>query len=122
MVLLVEDEETVRRLTRTILERCGYAVIVAANGREGLAICESHGATIDLLLTDVLMPGLGGRELAERAALIRPGMKVLFMSGHTQDMVLKEGINQGTPFLQKPLLPADLAHKVREVLDSRASG
>ena len=122
VVLLVEDEDTVRRLARTILERCGFAVIEAANGREGLAICESRDGTIDLLLTDVLMPGLGGRELAERAALIRPGMKVLFMSGHTQDVVLKEGINQGTPFLQKPFLPADLAHKVRDVLDSRASG
>lgn len=65
------------------------------------------------------MPGLSGRELAERAVMIRPNMKVPFMSGHTQDVILKEGIRKGTPFLPKPFRPADLARKVREILDSR---
>ena len=118
VVLLVEDEDGVRRLTRSILERAGYTVIEARHGKEGLSVCETHEGPIDLLLTDVLMPGIGGRELTERAALLRPGMKVLFMSGHTDDAVLDLGIKlHGTPFLQKPFTVLQLARKVREVLD-----
>ena len=110
----------VRKLARNILEKIGYVVLEARNGWEGLSICETHGGPIHLLLSDVVMPELGGRELAERAALTRPAMKVLFMSGHTHDVVLREGISQGQPFLQKPFMAAALAHKVREVLDSQA--
>src|SRR5450432_3426047 len=119
VVLLVEDEDQVRRLARTILEGRGYVVIEARDGREGLSVCEAHQGKIDLLLSDVVMPELGGRELAERILTMRPDIKVLFMSGHTQDVILKEGVKAGTPFLQKPFGPTGLAHKVREVLDSQ---
>jgi len=118
VVLLVEDEEGVRRLARVMLRRAGYTVIEARDGKEGLSICESHLVPIQLLVTDVLMPGIGGRELAERAALLRPEMKVLFISGHTDDAVLNVGIKlHGTPFLQKPFTLVQLAKRVREVLD-----
>ncbi len=120
VILLVEDEDIVRVLARTILEESGYVVLDAGNGREGLALCEAHQGSIDLLVTDVMMPELGGRELAEGALKLRPSMKVMFMSGHTQDVLLKEGIEQGTPFLQKPFTPVQLAQKVREALDSDA--
>lgn len=83
-------------------------------------MCEAHPGPIDLLVTDVVMPELSGRELAERALKLRPGMKVMFMSGHTQDVVLKEGVQKGTAFLQKPFTPIGLAQKVRETLDSPA--
>jgi two-component system CheB/CheR fusion protein len=119
-ILLVEDEDGVRRLARNVLEASGYVVYEARNGREGLALFETHDGPIDLLLTDVVMPELGGRELAEKAAKLRPGLRVLFMSGHTADVVLREGVQQGTPFLQKPFRPSGLASKVREVLDSDA--
>ncbi len=121
VVLLVEDEGLVRQLARNVLESKGYVVLEAGDGREGLALCESHQGTIDLLVTDVVMPELGGRELAEHALKLRPGLKVMFMSGHTQDVILKEGVKHGAAFLQKPFSPAALAQKVRETLDSNAS-
>jgi two-component system CheB/CheR fusion protein len=118
VVLLVEDEDGVRQLGRRILERAGYTVIEARHGKEGLSVCESREGPIHILVTDVLMPGIGGRELAERAALLRPEMKALFVSGHTDDSVLNMGIKlRGTPFLQKPFTLVQLAKKVREVLD-----
>ena len=82
-------------------------------------MCKAHPGKIDLLLSDVVMPELGGREMAERILKTRPDIKVLFMSGHTQDVILKEGVKAGAAFLQKPFRPTDLAHKVREVLDSQ---
>jgi CheY-like chemotaxis protein len=118
VVLLVEDEDMVRKLTRMILEASGYVVLDARNGREGLALCESRQGPIDLLITDVVMPELGGRELAEAALKLRPGLKLMFMSGHTQDVVLKEGIEKGAAFLQKPFTAAGFAQKVRETLDA----
>ena len=117
VVLLVEDEDHVRKLTNRILQSLGYVVLEAPGGPEGLAVCEGHQGKIDLLLSDVVMPNLGGRELAERISTIRPDIKVLFMSGHTEDVLLKEGVKAGRPFLQKPFAPSDLARKVREVLD-----
>jgi len=118
VVLLVEDEDIVRVLARRILETSGYVVLDARNGREGLMLCETHPGPIDLLMTDVMMPELGGRELAEGAVKLRPSMKVMFMSGHTEDVILKEGVQRGAAFLQKPFTPSALARKVREVLDS----
>ena len=118
--MLVEDEDAVRKLARLVLEASGYTVLESRNGREGLALCEAHEGTIDLLVTDVVMPELGGRELAEGALKLRPGMKVMFMSGHTQDIVLKEGVRKGAAFLQKPFTPAGLAQKVRDTLDGDA--
>ncbi len=120
VILLVEDEDAVRKLARLVLEASGYTVLESRNGREGLALCEAHEGPIDLLVTDVVMPELGGRELAEGALKLRPGMKVMFMSGHTQDVVLKEGVKKGTAFLQKPFTPAGLAQKVRDSLDGDA--
>jgi two-component system CheB/CheR fusion protein len=119
VVLLVEDEDQVRKLTSEFLQGRGYIVLEARDGREGLSVCEGHQGKIDLLLSDVVMPELGGRELAERILAMRPDIKVLFMSGHTQDVILKEGVKAGTPFLQKPFTPDALANKVRAVLDSQ---
>lgn len=119
-ILLVEDEDSVRVLARRILETLGYVVHEAQNGREGLTFCESYTGKLALLLSDVVMPELGGRELAESAVALLPGLKVVLMSGHTQDTVLKEGIQKGTPFLQKPFTPIALARMVRKTLDSTA--
>jgi len=121
-VLLVEDEDAVRVLSQRILEKMGYVVLTARNGREGLALCESHEGAIDLLATDVVMPEMSGRELAEGALKLRPAMKVMFMSGHMQDVILKEGVQHGTAFLQKPYSPSGLARLVRETLDSGGRG
>lgn len=118
VVLLVEDEEMVRKLASTILKGRGYVVLEAHDGLDALAVSQAHVGTIDLLLSDVTMPELGGRELAERLLKSRPEIKVLFMSGHTQDVILREGVEAGAPFLQKPFMPKELAQKVREVLDS----
>jgi FixJ family two-component response regulator len=81
-------------------------------------LVQSHPGKIDLLVTDVVMPELGGRELAEAALKLRPGLKVVFVSGHIQDVILKEGVKQGAAFLQKPFTPMQLAQKVRETLDA----
>jgi two-component system CheB/CheR fusion protein len=116
-VLLVEDEDMVRNLVRKILEDSGYKVLEASNGQQGLALCKSHEGPIDLLMSDVVMPELGGRELAEAVLDLRPGTKVLFMSGHTEDVVLKEGVQKGAAFLRKPFTTLDLVQKVRETLD-----
>jgi signal transduction histidine kinase/ActR/RegA family two-component response regulator len=121
VVLLVDDESAVLRLARRILQASGYVVLAAGSGREGLALCESHQGRIDLLLTDVTMPDIGGRELAEGVLKLRPGIKVMFMSGHMEDVFLLEGIGKGAVYLQKPWGPIQLAQKVREALDSPAA-
>jgi CheY-like chemotaxis protein len=97
VVLLVEDEGPVRKLTNRILQSVGYVVLEAPGGPERVAVCEGHQGKIDLLLSDAVMPNLGGRELAERISTLRPDIKVLFMSGHTEDVLLKEGVKAGTP-------------------------
>lgn len=118
-ILLVEDEEIVRKLTREVLKTQGYTVLEACDGDEAMTICQEQGETIDLMLTDVVMPRLGGRELARRALSLRPGMKVVCMSGYTDDVMLKNGSKDaGIAFLPKPFTPIALARKVREVLDS----
>jgi len=118
-VLLVEDEEVVRRLAREILINNGYQVLDAGNGREALLISEAHRGEIHLLLTDVVMPRLGGRELVERIRPLRPDMRILYMSGYTDDAILRHGVlEEEVPFLQKPFTSEALARKVREVLDS----
>ncbi len=120
-ILLVEDDDQVRVLARDVLRRYGYVVLEASNGGEALLICEQHGAQIHLLLTDVILPRMSGRHLAERLASTRSKMKVLFMSGYTDDAILQHGIlESGVAFLQKPLTRASLTRRVREVLDAGA--
>ena len=121
-VLLVEDEDAVRSLARIVLQGAGYHVLEASDGREGLAVAGRYEGSIHLLLTDVVMPVLGGRQLAVRLLVLHPEMKVLFQSGYTDDSVIRHGVLQEkVHFLQKPYTPAALAMKVREVLDAQGA-
>jgi two-component system, cell cycle sensor histidine kinase and response regulator CckA len=119
-VLLVEDDEQVRRLAETILVRSGYQVLVAPTGGDGLLICEQYTGTIHVLVTDVVMPRMSGRQLWERLIPLRPDLKVLFMSGYTDDAIVHHGVQSSElAFVQKPLLPSTLLAKLRAVLDAR---
>lgn len=119
-VLLVEDEPGVRGLTGRVLSRQGYRVLEASNGEEALRVAREHaGEPIDLLVTDVVMPLMGGKTLAERLKAMHPGIRVLYMSGYTDNVVVHHGIlDRGVAFLQKPFGPEALARKVREMLDA----
>jgi two-component system, cell cycle sensor histidine kinase and response regulator CckA len=117
-VLLVEDEEPVRNITSRLLQALGYRVVEAENGEEALRLFNAYNGKIDLLLTDVVMPGLGGREVAEALRALNPDLKVLFQSGYTDDTVVRRGILRSeVAFLKKPFTLDVLARKVREVLD-----
>lgn len=119
-VLLVEDEEMILKAAKEILELHGYRVLEASGSKEALAFCQTHRENIDLMITDVVMPQMGGRELAEQLRPLRPGMKVLYMSGYTDDAIAHHGVLEpGTAFLEKPFTARALAHKVREVLNAR---
>jgi len=117
-VLVVEDEVSVRSLVRGVLESRGYRVLEACHGADALSISDQHGGPIHLLLTDVVMPEMSGRDLASRVMPRRPEIRVLYMSGYTDDAIIHNGVlDAGTAFLQKPFTPDALARKVREVLD-----
>ncbi|WP_243294482.1 ATP-binding protein [Geothrix mesophila] len=116
-ILLVEDEEQVREVTGAILRQAGYAVLEARNGDEALALCAQSIDRIQLLITDVIMPGLNGRQVSEQASLHHPGLAVLFMSGYTDDAILRHGVLEtNVHFLGKPFTPSRLRSKVREAL------
>jgi len=118
-ILLVEDDEQVRTLACNILTRHGYTVHTARNGKDALEVAGRLQGPLDLLLTDVVMPTMGGRVLSEHLARTHPETKVLFMSGYTDDSVVRHGVlESGVAFLQKPLMPDLLARRVREVLDA----
>ena len=117
-VLVVEDEDSVRGIVTRVLAENGYRVLWACDGNEGLRLFEENGEAIDLLVTDVVMPVMGGRELAARLEASRPGLKVLYMSGYTDDAINRhDALESGLSFIQKPFTPDGLLRKVREVLD-----
>lgn len=118
-ILLVEDADALRKLTHMLLEQHGYRVLVAANGAAALQLVEQKPERINLLLTDVIMPGLNGRALAGRLELLQPGLKILYMSGYTDDAIMDHGVlESGTHLLHKPFSEENLIRKVREVLDA----
>jgi CheY-like chemotaxis protein len=118
-ILLVEDEEVVRGLARRILEQAGYSVVEAGKADEALRFYEEHVGEIDLLLTDVVMPGMSGKELADQLKSQCPELKMLFMSGYTDEAIVHHGIlDSSVEFIQKPFTPAGLIKRVRDVLDS----
>jgi PAS domain S-box-containing protein len=120
-ILLVEDDEMIRHLVQKVLKGNGYTVLVAGDGNAAERMAGAHAAAIHLLMTDVVLPGLNGREVARRLVAQRPGIKVLYLSGYTDDAIVHHGVLEpGVAFLQKPFSPAVLGRKVREVLDSPA--
>jgi CheY-like chemotaxis protein len=117
-ILLVEDADPVRKVAREILVRRGYLVLDTGDPDEALRVARNHDMRIDLLLTDVLMPGMTGRQLAEKLVAERPATKVVYMSGYTAGHVLRDGVLEaGAVFVPKPLTPETLLHKIREALD-----
>ena len=117
-VLLVEDNEELRKMLRGILTRQGYSLLMAANGAEALNILADYGRPLHLLLTDVVMPGMNGKELYKKCAATHPRLKVLFMSGYTNNIIGSHGVlDRGVDFIQKPFSNLAMAQKVREVLD-----
>jgi CheY-like chemotaxis protein len=118
-VLVVEDEQAVRDLTVKMMRQLGYNVLAAAGGDEAIEISRSHTGQISLLLTDVVMPGMSGRQVADALLPARPGLRVLYLSGYTENTVIHHGVlEQGVSFLPKPFSREVLAKKVREVLSN----
>jgi CheY-like chemotaxis protein len=117
-IMIVEDEDPVRRLAARSLRSHGYTVLTASDGRDAQTVLEAYSGSVDLLLTDVVMPHVSGPELAESLRLRFPHLRILFMSGYTGDAVVRHGLLEAdVAFIQKPYTPMDLARKVRQVLD-----
>jgi CheY-like chemotaxis protein len=120
-LLLVEDDETVRQFSRRILESLGYFVLEAANGLQALEVLKTHGRSVRMVITDVVMPGMGGIALSERIRAASPSLPILFVSGYSETSVAHNGIGfHGGNFLQKPFNPHDLAKKIHEILNIAA--
>jgi CheY-like chemotaxis protein len=118
-ILLVEDEEIVRAVARQVLEQAGYTVLEAANGKVALLTLAGHAGPVDLVVSDVVMPHMSGRELVDQLKTEWPNIRALLMSGYTDDAVVRHGIlSAETSFIQKPFSASDLANKVRETLNS----
>jgi two-component system cell cycle sensor histidine kinase/response regulator CckA len=118
-ILLAEDQEEVRAVMLTALGRHGYTVLVALNGDDALRIVREHPGPIHLLITDVVMPAMSGRELVSRVQASHPGIRVMYASGYTDDAIVRHGVLEaGVIFLQKPFTPTALLRKIREVLDA----
>jgi CheY-like chemotaxis protein len=121
IVLVAEDEPMVRSIMARTLRDCGYSVLEASHGQEALAVLEAERGEVSLLVVDLVMPEMGGRELAARVAERWPGIPILFISGYTGVDVVRRGLlEEGREFLQKPLAPEELARKVRQLADTRA--
>jgi CheY-like chemotaxis protein len=121
-ILVVEDDDAVRRMTRVFLEIRGYSVIEARNAADAIQLVESYHETIHLVLTDVVMPGMKGRELVDRLAKLRSNLKVLYMSAYSEDDAINIGVlSPGTAFIEKPFSPDELAVKVRDVLSGNSA-
>jgi CheY-like chemotaxis protein len=119
-VLLAEDDQAMRDLFRTILEDHGYTVLLAADGEEAIDLFRAHAQDIGLLVLDVVMPKKNGKEVYEKVRVVRPGVKTLFISGYTADIVQRKGVlEEGLPFLSKPATPDEILKKVRDVLDGK---
>ncbi len=117
--MIVEDDEGLRKFAQNALEQHGYKVLDAENGEDALRVSKAHEGPIDLMITDVVMPKMGGREAADRLQPLYPQMKVIYMSGYTNNAIVEHGVlAPGLNFLQKPFSPEGLARKVREVLKS----
>jgi CheY-like chemotaxis protein len=120
-ILLVEDDEAVRAMAKRVLDRDGYRVLEARSGVEALQVCEESEGAIDLIVTDLVMPGLGGRDLAAHVRAQYPGARILFMSGYTEEAALQRSVlSSSESFLSKPFTPDVLARRVRELLDAGA--
>jgi nitrogen-specific signal transduction histidine kinase/CheY-like chemotaxis protein len=116
-ILLVEDEITLRTPMRRGLEKEGYTVLEAGSAEEALQICESHDGTIEMMVTDLVMPGMDGFELGDKVTDIRPDTRVLYTSGYSEDVVTRDGVTEAGDFLQKPYTPSDLGQRIRQLLD-----
>jgi CheY-like chemotaxis protein len=120
-ILLVEDEADVRDLARDILRECGYTVLEAGDAQQAMSVASAHAGAIHLLLTDVVMPGASGRDLVQRISPVRPTMKIVYMSGYTDDAIVHHGVlDAGVTLIAKPFSPEDLARRIRSVLDDDA--
>jgi CheY-like chemotaxis protein len=120
-ILVVEDSDMVRNLVSQVLAKCGYSILEARSGEDALRIAGLYEGTIHLLVTDVVMPGMGGRQVADRLTATRPETRVLYVSGYTEDAVVHQGVLEaGIDFLEKPFTPQALERKVGEILGSQA--
>ena len=121
-ILLVEDEKAILTMTSMMLERLGYTVLTASTPDQAISISQSYSSRIDLLMTDVVMPEMSGRNLAEKLLQLNPNLKCLYMSGYTANVIAHHGVlDKGVHFIHKPFSKQDLAAKLREVLDESKS-